>query len=64
MSGIDEIKKINNILYIDIHTGIGAGIIIDGKIFRGANNLAGEFGHISVDINGTRCNHSFFASLE
>jgi len=52
---IDEIKKINNILYIDIHTGIGAGIIIDGKIFRGANNLAGEFGHISVDINGTRC---------
>jgi len=52
---IDEIKNINNILYVDIHTGIGAGIIIDGKIFRGANNLAGEFGHISVDINGARC---------
>ncbi len=52
---IKELKGFKNILYIDIHTGIGAGIIIDGNIFRGANNIAGEFGHISIDINGPIC---------
>ncbi|MBN2852947.1 MAG: ROK family transcriptional regulator [Clostridia bacterium] len=52
---VERVKTIENLLYIDIHTGIGAGIIINGNIFRGANNLAGEFGHISVDIKGPTC---------
>jgi len=52
---VKSIKLIENILYIDIHTGIGAGIIINGNIYRGYNNVAGEFGHISVDINGPIC---------
>jgi predicted NBD/HSP70 family sugar kinase len=47
--------NINNLIYIDIHTGIGAGIIINGKMYEGAGSLAGEFGHISVDINGPHC---------
>ncbi|MCD6321513.1 MAG: ROK family transcriptional regulator [Clostridiales bacterium] len=48
-------KGINNLIYIDIHTGIGAGIIINGSIYEGANALAGEFGHISIDLNGPLC---------
>ncbi len=52
---VNEIRHLNNLLYIDIHTGIGAGIIIDGNIYRGPHNLAGEFGHISIDIKGPRC---------
>ncbi len=52
---VKEIRNIKNLLYIDVHTGIGAGIIINRNIYRGSHNLAGEFGHISVDINGPRC---------
>ena len=48
-------QGINNLIYIDIHTGIGAGIIINGSIYEGSNALAGEFGHISIDLNGQLC---------
>ncbi|RJP74286.1 MAG: ROK family protein [Candidatus Abyssobacteria bacterium SURF_17] len=45
-----------NIFYITVSTGIGAGLILDGKIYRGANYSAGEFGHIVLEPNGPRCN--------
>ncbi|MCK5757789.1 MAG: ROK family transcriptional regulator [Clostridiales bacterium] len=48
-------EGINNLIYIDIHTGIGAGIIINGSMYEGSNALAGEFGHISIDLNGPLC---------
>lgn len=48
-------SDINNLIYIDIHTGIGAGIIINGTMYEGSNALAGEFGHISIDLNGPLC---------
>lgn len=35
--------------------GIGAGIVIDGEIFAGSRGVAGEIGHISLDINGEKC---------
>lgn len=50
-----ELKGIQNLLFIDVHDGIGAGIIINGKIYEGADSLAGEFGHISIDVNGPLC---------
>lgn len=48
-------KDTDNLIYIDIHTGIGAGIIINGMMYEGSGSLAGEFGHISVDVNGPLC---------
>jgi glucokinase-like ROK family protein len=41
--------------YIKIGTGIGAGLLIDGKIFRGVTGTAGEIGHIMIDKNGPVC---------
>ncbi|MCS7201381.1 MAG: ROK family transcriptional regulator [Dictyoglomus sp.] len=38
-----------NIVYITISTGIGAGIIINGKIYEGKNKFAGEIGYMSID---------------
>jgi N-acetylglucosamine repressor len=44
-----------NIIYMDIGTGIGAGIILNGKLYTGAYGLAGEVGHMSIDLDGPRC---------
>jgi glucokinase-like ROK family protein len=48
-------RDLNNFLYIDVGMGIGAGIFLDGKLYRGAGGSAGEFGHITVDENGPLC---------
>ncbi|MFJ2368887.1 ROK family protein [Microbacterium sp. NPDC087665] len=41
--------------YLNLGTGVAAGIVIDGRIRRGARGTAGEVGHISVDPNGRTC---------
>ncbi|AGX44263.1 putative NBD/HSP70 family sugar kinase/biotin operon repressor [Clostridium saccharobutylicum] len=46
---------LKNLLYISITDGLGLGIIINGKIYRGDNNSSGEFGHIKVVIDGKKC---------
>ena len=48
-------EEIHSLVYIDINVGIGAVIILDDRIFTGAFGNAGEFGHVSVDINGEPC---------
>ncbi|HHV97714.1 MAG TPA: ROK family transcriptional regulator [Clostridiaceae bacterium] len=47
--------NVNNLVFIDINTGVGAGIIVDGKIFTGSQGLAGEIGHMTIDMNGPLC---------
>lgn len=44
-----------DVFYITVSTGVGGGWILDGKIYRGANELAGEIGHVVVDPNGPPC---------
>ncbi len=41
--------------YLNLGTGVAAGIVLDGRIRRGARGTAGEVGHISVDPNGRLC---------
>ncbi|WP_309102150.1 ROK family protein [Microbacterium sp.] len=41
--------------YLNLGTGVAAGIVIDGTIWRGSRGTAGEVGHISVDPNGRLC---------
>lgn len=48
-------KPFKSFVYVTISTGIGAGIIIDGKLFRGYQGTAGEVGHTVIDINGPKC---------
>jgi glucokinase len=45
----------NHVFYVQLGVGIGAGIIIDGRIYRGATGFAGEFGHITIDPEGIEC---------
>jgi glucokinase len=44
-----------DMIFIVVGTGVGAAIIIDGELYRGANNAAGEVGHITIDMNGPPC---------
>ncbi len=44
-----------SLLYVTLSTGIGAGLLLDGKIIRGADSLAGELGHIPLDPDGPEC---------
>lgn len=45
-------KGCENLICITIGTGIGSGIVLNGKLVRGASNAAGEIGHIKMDLNG------------
>lgn len=56
--------KQGTILYIVADRGVGAGIVIDGKIFRGSYGFAGEFGHMSIDLNGPVCSCGNHGCLE
>ncbi|MDP2950585.1 MAG: ROK family protein [Chloroflexota bacterium] len=44
-----------HLIYITVSTGIGGGIIIDGKLYTGATGAAGEIGHITLDPDGPLC---------
>ncbi|MDD4895443.1 MAG: ROK family transcriptional regulator [Atribacterota bacterium] len=46
---------INNMVFVSINEGIGCGIFLNGKLYRGASGNAGEFGHITIDTNGPLC---------
>ena len=44
-----------NLAYIKVGTGIGAGLLLDGQIYRGVTGSAGEIGHLTIDENGPIC---------
>lgn len=57
-------KNNNDLVYITISTGIGGGIIIDRKLYRGWNSLAGEVGHFTIDPAGPICRCGQVGCLE
>jgi predicted NBD/HSP70 family sugar kinase len=48
-------RGIDNFLLITTEHGIGAGLVLDGKLYRGVHGTAGEFGHTVVDEDGPLC---------
>jgi len=57
-------RKFKNLIYITISDGVGAGIIVNGSIFRGRRGGAGEVGHTSIDRNGIPCDCGNTGCLE
>lgn len=49
-------KKSPHFIFITLGTGIGGGIILDGKLFLGSNGAAGELGHLITHAGGRECN--------
>lgn len=52
------------VIGLTVGTGIGGGIIRDGEIYHGASDIAGEFGHMSIDSTGRRCKCGSYGCLE
>jgi predicted NBD/HSP70 family sugar kinase len=48
-------RGIDDFIYIKAATGIGAGYLLDGHIYRGGSGFAGEIGHLSIDSKGGPC---------
>lgn len=53
-----------NIAFISIDSGVGAGIVLDENLYKGHSSKAGEFGHFTVENNGRKCNCSNSGCLE
>jgi len=53
-----------HVVGLTIGTGIGGGIVLDGEIYRGASDIAGEIGHMTIDLNGRRCKCGNYGCLE
>ncbi|MCM3626926.1 ROK family transcriptional regulator [Paenibacillus glycanilyticus] len=51
-------------VYVAAGQGVGAGIVMDGKVYRGALGMAGEIGHMSIDYNGPQCECGHKGCLE
>ncbi len=49
-------KNKNSFVAITLGTGVGSGIVIDGKLVNGCNYAAGECGHMVIDMDGEQCN--------
>jgi len=48
-------KNLRNIVFITMGTGFGAGLILNGQLYRGASDTAGEIGHIRIAEDGPPC---------
>ena len=48
-------RGLRDLVYLSIGTGIAAGVILDGRIYRGHHGFAGDIGHFCVDPDGPRC---------
>lgn len=49
-------KGCKNVVAVTIGTGVGAGVVINGRLLRGHNNSSGELGHVGMVYNGRQCN--------
>ncbi|OZU88302.1 sugar kinase [Virgibacillus indicus] len=47
--------EVDSMVAVNIGRGVGSGVVVNGKLYHGAQDIAGEFGHMTVDINGPEC---------
>ena len=45
----------HNFAYVSVSDGVGVGIVVNGELLRGHNHIAGEFGHMPLNLEGPRC---------
>jgi N-acetylglucosamine repressor len=50
-----ETPVTGNLVFVSVSDGLGVGVVIGGELLRGQHNIAGEFGHMPINIDGPRC---------
>jgi len=63
-SRLGAARGLRHAVCLTLGTGVGGGIIADGKLYRGADNATGEVGHLPINEDGPRCNCAGKACLE
>jgi len=48
-------SPVRNLVFVSVSDGVGVGIVINGELLRGRDNIAGEFAHMPLSIDGPRC---------
>lgn len=59
-----DLRRHRNALYVHLGSGIGAGIVIGGKVYKGSRSYVGEFGHVTAVDNGPICYCGNYGCLE
>ena len=44
-----------DLVFVSVSDGVGVGVMIHGELLRGSHNIAGEFGHVPLSLDGPRC---------
>ncbi|MBR9991158.1 MAG: ROK family protein [Gemmatimonadetes bacterium] len=57
-------RNVDTLVGVTLGTGIGGGIVLNGRIFHGVSDAAGEIGHMTIEANGRRCNCGNYGCLE
>ena len=57
-------RGMNHLICLTLGTGVGGGIIVDGRLVRGANSVAGELGQTSIDFKGVTGTYGNIGALE
>ena len=63
-NGSNDKKENETLVYYLVGEGVGAGVVVGGNVFGGSNGTAAEIGHISLDVNGPRCDCGNYGCLE
>jgi glucokinase len=57
-------RDVDTLVGLTLGTGIGGGIVLNGKIFHGVSDVAGEIGHMTIDSTGRKCKCGNYGCLE
>jgi glucokinase len=57
-------RNVENLIGLTLGTGIGGGIVLNGEIFHGVSDAAGEIGHMTIEANGRKCPCGNYGCLE
>jgi glucokinase len=57
-------RNVNTLVGLTLGTGIGGGIVLNGEIFHGVSDAAGEIGHTTIEANGRKCKCGNYGCLE
>lgn len=57
-------KGVDSFVFVTLGTGVGGGIILDGKLYTGFNNISTELGHITLNFDGPKCGCGKYGCFE